>query len=425
MGISNTNLYVIDDKGNPSKAVKEDGTETSIVSVNKLVFDVTSRVIETGKTFTITPTFDPIDAANKNLTWESDNTAVASVTDGVVTAKAAGTAIIKATADNGKYATCTVTVTAKKTAVTGVSISPKTITLYVDETSKLTATVAPIDADNKKVSWSSSDPTVVAVDNSGNIEGKKEGTANVTVTTDDGGKKDKCIVIVKKTAASRDTRYTRKVVNNTEFKDDEIGFDVTNPTSDLILHISPSKGTTINTLISGDSSQKHNASAFYEITLKDGSGNDVTSGFGICYVYIPLKSDMNTGNGKIWAVSVSSGALDTTTTCTTTTYNGSKCARIGTTHFSEFGILYKKNSSSSGSGSTITVTTTTSSSSSSSSTSSGSSSSSSTASTSDLLTLTTSSYSNSPAYSARDSKANTGSSRTLDSVPKTGDREWE
>ena len=65
-----------------------------------------------GKTLTLTATVTPDNATDKTVAWTSSNDAVATVdANGVVTAKAEGTATITATAD-GKTATCTVTVKA-------------------------------------------------------------------------------------------------------------------------------------------------------------------------------------------------------------------------------------------------------------------------------------------------------------------------
>ena len=75
-----------------------------------------STTIEKGKTETLTPTFAPTNATNKTVTWESDNTAVATVSSaGVITAVAVGTANITVTTEDGDYtATCIVTVVNQK-----------------------------------------------------------------------------------------------------------------------------------------------------------------------------------------------------------------------------------------------------------------------------------------------------------------------
>lgn len=61
---------------------------------------------------------------------------------------------------------------------------------------KLTAVIDPVDADNKNVSWSSSNDTVASVDQNGNVTALAEGSATITVTTEDGGKTSKCEVDV-------------------------------------------------------------------------------------------------------------------------------------------------------------------------------------------------------------------------------------
>lgn len=83
------------------------GTEVTSVTLNKWALNL--KVGETGK---LSATVWPNSAADKSITWSSSNTDVASVSSsGTVTAKKAGTAVITATAVNGKNASCTVTVT--------------------------------------------------------------------------------------------------------------------------------------------------------------------------------------------------------------------------------------------------------------------------------------------------------------------------
>lgn len=82
------------------------------VSVTGFTLSQNTAKLLTGKTLTLTPAFTPAYATNTALTWESSNTAVAKVDNGVVTAVAAGTATItaKLASDNSISATCTITV---------------------------------------------------------------------------------------------------------------------------------------------------------------------------------------------------------------------------------------------------------------------------------------------------------------------------
>lgn len=83
------------------------GTEVTSVTLNRATLN-----LEVGKTGKLSATVWPDSAANKSITWSSSKTDVASVSlNGTVTAKKAGTAVITATATNGKSASCTVTVT--------------------------------------------------------------------------------------------------------------------------------------------------------------------------------------------------------------------------------------------------------------------------------------------------------------------------
>lgn len=80
--------------------------------------------------------------------------------------------------------------------VRGVSLDRSALTLIEGGTAQLTAKVEPIDATNKKVTWSSSASDVATVDASGNVTAVAEGTATITATTDDGGKTATCTVTV-------------------------------------------------------------------------------------------------------------------------------------------------------------------------------------------------------------------------------------
>lgn len=81
-------------------------------------------------------------------------------------------------------------------AVTGVGIAPGSLTLDVDETSQVIATVVPLNASNKVVTFESGDEAVVTVDEDGKVTAVGAGTTTITVTTDDGGFTDTCAVTV-------------------------------------------------------------------------------------------------------------------------------------------------------------------------------------------------------------------------------------
>lgn len=167
------------------------GTKVTDVSL-----DPTEAQMHIGETLQLEETVIPKNADNQNVTWTSSNEAVASVDeDGLVTAEDAGTAIITVTTeDGGKTAQCTITVL--KIPVTGVSLNHTTAELRVKKTLQLTETVTPENADNKDVTWSSSNEAVASVNENGLVTAKNAGTATITVTTEDGGKTAECAITV-------------------------------------------------------------------------------------------------------------------------------------------------------------------------------------------------------------------------------------
>ncbi|MGE7120732.1 Ig-like domain-containing protein [Peribacillus sp. NPDC046944] len=147
-----------------------------------------------GKDATITATITPNNATNKNVVWSTSDPSIATVKNGIVHAVGPGTAIITVSTEDGKLqdkAKVSVTV-----PVTGVSVDPNSLNLTVGgKDAKLTASIAPSNASNKNVTWSTSDPSVATVDN-GVVHPVGPGKAMITVTTEDGGFTDTATVIV-------------------------------------------------------------------------------------------------------------------------------------------------------------------------------------------------------------------------------------
>ncbi len=171
---------------------------SSPVAVTGVTLDKSTLTMTVGEDVTLKATVKPDDATDKTVTWASDKTSVATVDEnGKVSAKAAGTAVITVTTkDGGKTAKCTVTVKAGTVAVTGVSLDKTSLAMKIGETAILNATVKPDNASNKQVTWSSDKTSIATVDENGKVEAKAAGSATITVTTKDGGKKATCAVSV-------------------------------------------------------------------------------------------------------------------------------------------------------------------------------------------------------------------------------------
>ncbi|WP_051251367.1 Ig-like domain-containing protein [Paenibacillus harenae] len=80
--------------------------------------------------------------------------------------------------------------------VSGVTLDPAELNMSVGETAVLSATVAPSDAVNKTVTWSSDNPAVAQANPNGTVTATGLGTAVVTVTTADGSRTDQTVIQV-------------------------------------------------------------------------------------------------------------------------------------------------------------------------------------------------------------------------------------
>ena len=187
------------DDGVPSGWTARTDGATAVTSV---ALDKTTLALTVGDAAVqLTATVAPEDATDKTVTWSSDKTSVATVdATGNVTAVAEGTATITATAGD-KTATCKVTVTAAAVAVTSVALDKTELALTVgDAAVQLTATVAPDNATDKTVTWSSDKTSVATVDATGKVTAVAEGTA--TITAKAGDKTATCTVTVTAKASS-------------------------------------------------------------------------------------------------------------------------------------------------------------------------------------------------------------------------------
>lgn len=185
------------------------------VKLDKATLDLT-----VGGSDTLTANVLPADAADKNVTWVSSDSEVATVdANGKVTAVKAGNATITVSVDSNPALTdtCEVTVTDQTYSVTGVALAPDKAVMYVGDTKNLTVEFTPSNATNKNVTWKSSDEAVATVVD-GVVTAIGKGTATITVTTADGGYTATCEVTVKLpvSAVTLNETSTALVVGNTK-----------------------------------------------------------------------------------------------------------------------------------------------------------------------------------------------------------------
>ena len=178
-------------------------TKPTVKKVTKVSLSEKSVVLVKGRSTTVKVKVSPTNATNKKLKWTTSNSKVAVVnSQGKITAKGRGNATIKVMALDGsnKYATVKVTV---KQPVTSVKLNRNSAILKVkgkakQKTVTLNATVNPKNANNKAVSWKSSNSKIATVNRKGKVTAKKKGTCFITATAKDGSKKSaKCKIVVK------------------------------------------------------------------------------------------------------------------------------------------------------------------------------------------------------------------------------------
>ena len=192
------------------------------ILVNKITLNQTSATLTLGSnnTLQLSATVLPNNATDKSVSWKSDKTNVATVSNtGKVMAVAAGTATITCTANDGSgvKATCSVTVNPAPTPipVKEIRLNQTSASLTEGGSLQLTAAVLPDNATDKSVSWKSDKTNVATVSNSGKVTAVAAGTATITCTAKDGsGVNATCTVTVKKQSNKPDPYHISVVCQN-------------------------------------------------------------------------------------------------------------------------------------------------------------------------------------------------------------------
>ena len=202
----------------------EDGGFTGACTINVYNQAVTGVTIEpseaelpAGYSMKLTATVLPENATNKNVVYSVDDESILSVDqDGNITGLSLGIATVTVTTEDGGF-TASAEITVIPVQVTGVSISPKSVSVALWHTIQLTASITPSNAANKNLSWSVSDETIISVDGQGTVTGLSGGTATVTVTTEDGGFSASAEITVYYAPANTWTAIGTNRINNNGF----------------------------------------------------------------------------------------------------------------------------------------------------------------------------------------------------------------
>jgi uncharacterized protein YjdB len=171
-----------------------------------------SAKVPPGATVTFTATVLPADAADKRVNWTMSGGPAFSISATSGESPHTVTVTVSGSAADGDSAAVTATSAADparsfsrgvtvdtSVPVTGVTVSPKPLTVIVGANPTLAAALAPADATNQAVAWSSSNADVATVAGSGltaQVRTLAVGAATITATTADGGRTDACALTV-------------------------------------------------------------------------------------------------------------------------------------------------------------------------------------------------------------------------------------
>ncbi|MBR1385694.1 MAG: Ig-like domain-containing protein [Bacilli bacterium] len=173
--------------------VDEDSQKEDYLTIE---LNETNKTLIIGETLQLVGTISPNNNVSNTITWESDNSEVASVENGLVTAKKEGSATITAKLESGAKATCEVTVKKNNDVrILTIKMNVSIINLNINGSSQLSVSITPKNATDKTISWSSSNSNIATVDNNGKVTAKKEGTT-VIIAKSSNGMVAKCTVVV-------------------------------------------------------------------------------------------------------------------------------------------------------------------------------------------------------------------------------------
>jgi len=151
----------------------------------------------------------------------------------------------------------------------GVSLNKNSVTLKAGETEQLIAKVSPFNADNKNVTWASSNEAIATVDSTGLVTGISDGSAIITVTTVEGGLTDTCNVTIDSTISVWGVSLNKNSL--------ELDLIPSPESEQLIATVAPTSATdTSVTWLSSDPS----------IATVDGSGNVTAVSVGVCNIIV-------------------------------------------------------------------------------------------------------------------------------------------
>ncbi len=271
-----TATSVSDDTKKATCMVTVTSSSEDNILVESLTLNKNMLKLNVDDTEMLTATVTPNNVTNKELNWTSSDTSVAIVDNtGKVTAVGAGNATITVCSTDGsnKIDSCNITVIAPEILVTSVELNKTAVTLTEGDTETLIATVTPNNVTNKELNWTSSDTSVVTVDNTGKVTAVGVGNATITASSTDGSNKiDSCNIIV----IAPEVLVTSVELNKTEVN------LIKEKTETLTAIVTPNNAT---------SKEFNWRSSDTSVATVDNSGKVTAVNEGTCIVEVSLKSN--------------------------------------------------------------------------------------------------------------------------------------
>lgn len=241
---SDTSIFTVDNKGVikgvkegqavlscESKELGQSGVITCMVTVTASEiqakdFSITpaAETIYIGETLQLTKKFNPENATNQTVTWNSSDTSIATVNaTGTVKAVKEGKATISAvytdTKDNKPLIrTSAITVAKAPISVTDFDVKPDTSNIIIGGKFTITPVFKPNDATNKNVEYQSLDEGVIKVNEKGEVTGVGAGDAIIQCQAEDGGFIATCFVHVDNAIEFSLSPSTKSIVVGRTFK---------------------------------------------------------------------------------------------------------------------------------------------------------------------------------------------------------------
>lgn len=184
-----------------------------------VVLDQLSVALFEGETVQLNATVYPENATNKNVSWESSDESVVTVSEtGLVSIVDEGYARVTVSTVSGNVQCYSEVAVIMPKPATGISVDPASINIAQGTTGQLSAVFSPANASNQKVSWESNEEGVASVDNDGLVTGVSVGATYIKVTSEDGGFSDSCLVSITEAVKVTDVNinYSELTLENDE-----------------------------------------------------------------------------------------------------------------------------------------------------------------------------------------------------------------